>query len=537
MDRRTFLGAAFVAITLPTATVAAFSSAEGARLGGGAPRADESRNDRVSPMDFGAVGDGKSDDRQAVLAACSHAFENGLPLDGGDRLYGVGGSTRISGKTRPYIARLRLRQLSPGHNVKTLTFDQCEQVRVDSLYVDVGDSPAAGTMNTAFGFQIDGGSGHRIRNVEATGKGKVSHVRFRLCRDSVFEDIYVHDGLFHDSSVNPARHGQPAFDVVDDVVQGIHFIQCSNCRLVRPRVRDLLGNGTYLTIANEVKPYPNMRSRGIAVSASSNCTISDPDISNVDQGIDVTGSEGHLNLQIVGGQVRNCASAGVSLKSNVKVGKVLGTIAENCGMYCFYVGGSNYMGHTMDCDFIACTAVNPGYNDIQNDLDGPPVVPLAHSGFLVYRGKPYPEGIRFLECKAIDRQGFYLVGDDRPFAPAGATGATMKEAWTGYTGSYPATFSSGESKMVTLTNGSATLSWAGGLASDVNKPFVRMPAKMQFGFLNEVPGGAPIGRGPELVDCESIGHVKAATYGFEQQAQAAFDYRDSIVPPKVSHTD
>ena len=332
------------------------------------------------------------------------------------------------------------------------------------------------------------------------------------------------------SSIDPAEGNRPEFKVVDDVVQGIHFIQCRDCRLVRPRVRDLLGNGTYMNIENVVKPYPNMRSRGIAVSASSNCTISDPDISNVDQEIDVTGSEGHLNIQIIGGQVRDCASAGVSLKSNVKFGKVLGTVAENCGMYCFYVGGSNYLGHSMDCDFIGCTAINPGYNDIQNDLDGPPVIPFAHAGFVVYRGKPYPEGIRFLGCKAIDRQGFYLVGDDQPFAAAGATSTTMKEAWTGYTGVYPARFSSGESRAVTLTNGSQTLSWTEPLGADVNDPFVRMPPKMQYGFLNEVPGGGAPERAPTLLDCESIGQLKAATYGFRgAQRVTSFDYR-SLIP-------
>lgn len=469
-------------------------------------------------MDFGAVGDGKANDREAVLAACNYAFGKGLPLDGGDRLFAVSGTTRISGMTRPRVARLRLRQLSPSSGTNTLSFEQCEQVRIDALYVHVGNSPAAGTMHTAFGLQILGGSGHRIRNVEATGQGKVSYVRFRLCSDSVFEDIFVHDGLFHDSSVDPAKGNRPVFDVIDDVVQGIHFIQCRNCQLVRPRVRDLLGNGTYMNIENVVKAYPNMRSRGIAVSASSNCTLTDPDVSNVDQGIDVTGSEGHLNLEINGGHIRNCASAGVSLKNNVQFGKVVGTTAENCGMYCFLVGGSNYMGHTMDCDFVGCTAINPGYNDIQNDLDGPPVIPLAHSGFVVYTGSPPPEGIRFLDCKAVDRQGFYLVGDDAPFVSAAATAATMKEAWTGYTGEYRATFSNGETRMVTLTNGLATVTWAEKLGSAVTGHFVSLPAKMQYGFLNEAPSRTPVERRPKLADCDSIGQIVAIAYGFDDEA-------------------
>lgn len=50
---------------------------------------------------------------------------------------------------------------------------------------------------------------------------------------------------------------------------------------------------------------------------------------------------------------------------------------------------------------------------------------------------------------------------------SGATTATLSTAWTATTASYVIYFSDGESKTVTLTNGSTAVSWTGGLLSNV----------------------------------------------------------------------
>ena len=68
----------------------------------------------VSPMDFGAAGNGTADDYPALLRATDHAFANGLPIDGGDRVYGTSENRfLITGRTRPHIRRLRLKQIAP----------------------------------------------------------------------------------------------------------------------------------------------------------------------------------------------------------------------------------------------------------------------------------------------------------------------------------------------------------------------------------------------------------------------------------------
>lgn len=54
---------------------------------------------------------------------------------------------------------------------------------------------------------------------------------------------------------------------------------------------------------------------------------------------------------------------------------------------------------------------------------------------------------------------------------AGATSATLTANWTRNTGPWSVTFSNGEQKMVTFTNGATTATWAGGLAAGATASF------------------------------------------------------------------
>ncbi len=198
-------------------------------------------------------------------------------------------------------------------------------------------------------------------------------------------------------------------------------------------------------------------------------------------------------------------------------------------MFGFYAGGANYLGNTQDCDFIGCLSVNPGYNDIQNDLDGPPMIPFAHAGFVVYSpdNGPYPDRIRFLACKALDKQGFYLTdavggypttrADDQPVLAAGTTEATMTEAWTGYTRTSQATFSNGDVRRIKLTNGSANIRWSTGLSTDlngINSNFVSLPAQMRYGFLKENPAADVSNSNTVDASCVSVGAIIGDFSGF-----------------------
>jgi hypothetical protein len=91
--------------------------------------------------------------------------------------------------------------------------------------------------------------------------------------------------------------------------------------------------------------------------------------------------------------------------------KCIGHIAEKIGMYGFMASGpaeAALPNKTKDCEFIACTAIDVGYNDIEF---------ANKAGFIVRVGDfdlTYPQGIRFVDCKTLDRQavkttkyGFY----------------------------------------------------------------------------------------------------------------------------------
>lgn len=478
-------------------------------------------NGSVSPKDFGAAGDGSKNDLPAVQKALAYAFDKGLPVDGGDLLYGVAGEVNIVHRARPHIARLLLKQLSPARGQNTLEFGNCEQIRIDSLYIHTGAAKGVGDMEDTCGLQVRGGSGHTIANVTATGNGKVTYVRFWECRSSTFHSIHVHDGQFEDFQEEVVDQDDVKIGTIrvpDDVVQGIHLADCRDCNLVEPVVRNLTGNARTFNTALEVKDYPNFRTRGIAGGGNINCNILNPRITNTEQAIDFSGSGsgwGNRNVQVIGGETRNCGSVGVKFANLPNGCRAVRHIAHNCGMYGFLLTGGDANHQGVGNSFVDCVAINPGYNDVANDTDAEP---LAHAGFTLSQGSS--GGLvdsRLVGCRAVDNQGFHLKTSDSLLTAAGATSGTMDETWTGYTGTYVATFQTTrgrETRKIILTAGSAEIHWAPGLSGSVKHPFVSRPAKMQYGALCEAPHDPRAGAPNVIADFSSSGHLKVAHKGF-----------------------
>jgi hypothetical protein len=80
-----------------------------------------------------------------------------------------------------------------------------------------------------------------------------------------------------------------------------------------------------------------------------------------------------------------------------------------------------------------------------------------------------------------------------------------------------------EVRTITLTNGSTIVSWSGGLKRRLTRPFVSLPAKMQYGFLADKQVGTAFefnqtSRRPLTLNdnCESVGHIAAREFGFHQ---------------------
>src|SRR4029453_8648697 len=168
-----------------------------------------SRPPEGSPLSHGALGDGKTNDLQALNRALAFAIANGLPVNGGDSVYAVSGNLNVRGAFRPWIKALRLKQLDPVNGRRTLFFDQCSSIQIESLQIDVGSRKTVGDMNSTGGLWIEGGSNHNVRNVEAFGHGKNSLIAIWSTTNSVYDRLTVRDAEFDDPGAG------------DDMIQGI----------------------------------------------------------------------------------------------------------------------------------------------------------------------------------------------------------------------------------------------------------------------------------------------------------------------------
>jgi len=338
----------------------------------------------VDLLSLGAVGNGVADDLEALNAAFAQAVRTGLPIDGGDRVFGVRGRIHIAAAQRPWIKSLRLRQLAPANGVSTLHFEKCNGIKIDRLAIDLGTAKRSGDPNSSFGLWIEGGAVHDIRNVDAFGHGKNSLIAIWRTARSAYDNLVARDAEFDDAGAQ------------DDVMQGIWLYGNSDCILRNPAVANLTGNASYVG-----RRFANLRTRGIVLGDNERVTIIAPRVRNVDQGIDLTGSDGNRQCVIEGGQSSDCGSVGVKFANGAVGCRVSGHVAERCGMYGFMASGPSEASlpyKTQDCDFVDCTAIDAGYNRIS--FPDP-------SGFIVRRGDydlDFPKGIRFIRCRAIDRQ-------------------------------------------------------------------------------------------------------------------------------------
>jgi hypothetical protein len=345
----------------------------------------------VDPRDapWGAKGDGTTNDLVALQTAMNFAFAAGLPVDGGDAIYAISGNLTFTGLSRPWIRALRLKQLSPVNGRVTLGFSSSQSIRVDKLEVNVGTAATVGDMNSTFGFQIDGGSNHQVRNVDVHGDGQNSLIAIWNTSHSAYDDLTAHTATFDNAAAT------------DDVMQGIWLNGNADVTLTNPLVYDLTGNALYPNMSSVNTVYPNLRTRGIVLTNNDRTSIIEPKVRNVDQAIDITGSDGNRHCTVIGGHSYQCGSVGVKLANSAVGCKVVGHHAENIGMYGFMANGPAEAAlpyKTQDCDFIGCTAVNIGYIDIQY---------ANKAGFIIRLGDydlDYPKGIRFIGCSALDNQ-------------------------------------------------------------------------------------------------------------------------------------
>ncbi len=328
---------------------------------------------------YGATPGGTVDASAGLLAAITAAA--GKPVTGGGLTYGISGSFSLPAST--WLQDMTLKQLTPdaAGDVRTLTSASVDAIRLVRVKVDRNGSGANGALSDDAGVYISGGAKHYFEDVEVTGDDMGTG--FAIVGASNFECVrpYAHD-MDYLLGADPG----------DDRVQGIWFQNCSKFSVADPIAHDLGGNfGGGAT---------TRYSRGIVYGGCSDFTVHNPRSWNVDQGHDITGSDGNVRWQITGGLMQDCYTFGFKFANSARDGTIVGAAAERCGQAGFIASGpaDTISVMTSDIDFIGCKSYDAGSNGAYGSAFGFRITDGGGGAAGAIRG------IRFLGCKAYDRQ-------------------------------------------------------------------------------------------------------------------------------------
>jgi hypothetical protein len=336
----------------------------------------------VDPAVYGALGNGLTDDKAALLLAITAGVAAGLPVSGRGKTYGIAGNLVLveSG----WLQDIKFKQLTPGDGVQTLSSSAANDIKLVRVSVDRNGTGGEGELsNDDCTIKIVGGEGHLFEDVEIFGDGMGS--AFVVWQASNFDVVrlHVHD-LNYDVGVEPS----------DDVIQPFWFSDCTNFRVIEPRVHDIGGDfgAGYTTRYNRC-----------AFGGCTAFSLIDAQVWSLDQGIDFTGSNGNSNFRVIGGIARDCWSAGWKFSSSARDGVITGATALRCDLYGFFASGTgtDLPIKTGDLTFVNCQAIDIGSEGNWAAGDRRP------AGFAVEdsSGEVYPAlGIRYIDCRAVDRQ-------------------------------------------------------------------------------------------------------------------------------------
>ena len=320
-----------------------------------------------------------SDDSAALVKA----FSSGRPVDGEGLTYGVVGSLRIGAMFKG-ASNCVLRQFAGSERGRVLSIENASGFNFSNVRLlrSNGDDNAfvESDVGEQGGFWFLRCSQFKMSRVVATGGGVGTSLTLSDCSVFSIEDPKV-------SSIRYHRHQRPR----DDILHGIWLNRCRQFELVRPWVTDLGGV--------DDQGFSRDNNRAIAVSGCQAFRITDLTVSDCGQGLDVTGSDGNHDFQIVRGHAANCWTWGFKFANSAQHVRVSGAIAEACGLGGFVVSGRSELSDPPpeDIEFLECQALDCGRLDI----------PQSTFGFGVLHARPdsvYPQNVRFVRCAAVDRR-------------------------------------------------------------------------------------------------------------------------------------
>ncbi len=401
----------------------------------------------IDPRDapYFAVGNGTTDDTTAVTNAANYAFSHNLTLDGGRATYAVSGDLAFSSLTNPRMANIGFKQLSPSvTNRRTLHFQNCDRIMLDTVTVDRGTTGTAGSIEDAAGIWINSGSNHYLRRVEVTGQSRGNGIAIHTTANLLAEDLFVHDMSYVDSATT------------DDRLNGIWLHACTDFRLVTPLVRNLTGTNP--------TAFSTRFTRGIVLAGCVRGQIIGHKVDTVDQGVDLTGSEGNIGITLVGGQLYDCCTYGEKFANSAVRCKTIGGYYERCGYFGVVVSGPSESGltyKTQDIEIVNPTCVDIGFNGFTSaQKAGVGVLPGSND-------TDFPKGVVVRGGKAFDTQSTHTMthGFYNEVAPDGSAKLNRIIDCTseGHTVAASAGFHFPDAKLF----GTGTVSFAHGVAAAI----------------------------------------------------------------------
>jgi len=359
----------------------------------------------VSVTDFGAVGDGVTDDTAAMLLA----LQSGKIVDGGGLTYAINGTMQPTSFVG--LRNANFIQLSPTTaSVATLWIYNLSNWFIDNCLFNTGSTQNTGASDDSSKSALRVGNADgsycenfRITNVTATGNGNGSRIQVRQSKRFVIDGCLVRDCV---AAFSP--------DPTNDIINGFDISDCANFTVANCNV-----NSLQCVLAGVPT---NRYTRGFLFTEVRDCSIVGCNSTNNEQCYDFSGAvitgttpayyEGNRRFTISGCTASNAYTWGFKFANVTHDGLVTGCIANNSGSGGFVISAptasnTNVTYATGNIDIVGCKVVNvlgtgaagAGFAQAFRVIAGSVSHGTAPNTF-----DTYPRGIRFRSCEVIDSQ-------------------------------------------------------------------------------------------------------------------------------------
>lgn len=373
---------------------------------GAVARTTESKlRDVVSIKDYGAVGDGATND----LAKVKAALESGKVADGGGFSYAISGTLKPTSFKGLINATLVQIGGNTATNVNTLEIEGLSNFLIENVNINMGDNVAtlysddgnnglkvAGTQSgSGAGTTIAYIENFSISNVNVTGNGCGTGIHIRHAKRFSVTDCIVRDRV---SGSSP--------DPTNDSQNGLQINNCANFTISGCQTYNLK---TRLSGVDTLK-----WTRGFLFAEIRDCAINSCVSTATDQGFDFSGSvidgtspssyEGNRRFTLSGCAANSSGTYGFKFANVTHDGLITGCVSNNttgaafiCSSQNIALTLANNSLRTQNLTFTGCKAVNCLTGGWAN---------VTRAGFYVDQDGNglYPRNIKFVGCSVEDNQ-------------------------------------------------------------------------------------------------------------------------------------